>query len=107
MCKSEQGFSIAELLITVAIVSVALAGAYNAFLSSSKRLVLQNEVIEMQADARAAMDFMVRELRLAYGNITISTNIAASDTITFDRIEDSGYSSGGNTNNTLNDTRKT
>src|SRR5215831_1996760 len=105
MCKSEQGFSIAELLITMAIVSVALAGAYSAFLSSSKRLVLQNEVIEMQADARAAMDFMVRELRLAYGNTVISTNITANDTIAFDRIEDSGYVSASGAN-TLSDGTK-
>src|SRR5712692_727199 len=89
MYKSEQGVTLVELLITMAIVSVILAGAYSSFLSSSKRLVLQNDIVEMQTEARAAMDFMVRELRLAYG-VPI----------------DSGCSSGSNTTTTLKDTSK-
>ena len=107
MWKSEQGFTVYELLITVAILGVVLAEAYNAFVSSSRRLVLQNEIVEMQTDARAAMDFMVRELRLAFGTPSITTTVTANDTITFDRLEDAGYSSGGNTTTALNDTRKT
>jgi Tfp pilus assembly protein PilE len=107
MWKSEQGLTVNELLLAVAIVSVLSAEAYNALLSSSQRLVLQNGIIEMQTDARAAMDFMVRELRLAFGPPTISTTVTTNDTITFDRLEDAGYSSGSNTITTLNDTRKT
>jgi prepilin-type N-terminal cleavage/methylation domain-containing protein len=107
MWKSEQGFTVHELLIAVAILSVISAGAYNAFLSSSQRLALQNEIIEMQTEARTAMDFMVRELRLAFGTPIITTTVTANDTITFDRLEDAGYSSGGNTTTTLHDTRKT
>jgi prepilin-type N-terminal cleavage/methylation domain-containing protein len=107
MWKSEQGFTVNELLVAVAIFSVVLAGAYNAFLSSSQRLVLQNELIEMQTDARAAMNFMVQELRLAFGTPIITTTVTTNDTITFDRLEDAGYSSGGNTATTLHDTRKT
>ena len=107
MRKSERGFTVNELLITVAILSVLSAQAYNAFLSSSQRLVLQNEIVEMQTDARAAMNFMVQELRLAFGPPSITTTVTTNDTITFDRLEDAGYSSGGNTITTLHDTRKT
>jgi len=107
MWKSEQGHTVTELLIAVAILSVLSAQAYNAFLSSSQRLVLQNETVEMQTDAQAAMDFMVRELRLVFGTPTITTTVTTNDTITFDRLEDAGYSSGGNATTTLNDTRKT
>jgi len=107
MWKSEQGFTVNELLVVVAIFSVVLAEAYNAFLSSSQRLVLQNELVEMQTDARAAMNFMVQELRLAFGPPSITTTVTTNDTITFDRLEDAGYSSGGNTITTLHDTRKT
>jgi len=107
MWKSEQGFTVNELLVAVAIFSVVLAGAYNAFLSSSQRLVLQNELVEMQTDARAAMNFMVQELRLAFGTPSITTTVTTNDTIIFDRLEDAGYSSGGNTITTLHDTRKT
>jgi prepilin-type N-terminal cleavage/methylation domain-containing protein len=110
MCKAEQGVTVIELLISIAILSVVLAGAYNAFLSASKRLVLQNGIVEMQADARAAMDFMVRELRLAYGTPNITTTVTTNDTITFDRLEDAGYSSASsmvNPSTTLRDTTKT
>ena len=107
MWKSEQGFTVNELLVAVAKFSVVLAEAYNAFLSSSQRLMLQNELVEMQTDARAAMNFMVQELRLAFGTPSITTTMTTNDTITFDRLEDAGYSSGGNTITTLHDTRKT
>jgi len=107
MWKSEQGHTVHELLIAMAIFSVVSAQAYNAFLSSSQRLVLQNEIVEMQTDTQAAMDFMVRELRLAFGAPTITMTVITDDTITFDRLEDAGYSSGGNTTTTLHDTKKT
>jgi prepilin-type N-terminal cleavage/methylation domain-containing protein len=107
MWKSEQGFTVTELLVAMAIFSVVLAEAYSAFLSSSQRLVLQNELVEMQTDSRAAMNFMVQELRLAFGTPSITTTVTTNDTITFDRLEDAGYSSGGNTTTTLHDTRKT
>jgi len=107
MWKSEQGHTVNELLIAVAILSVLSAEAYNAFLSSAQRLVRQNAIVEMQTDAQAAMDFMVRELRLAFGTPTITTTVTTNDTITFDRLEDAGYSSGGNTTTTLHDTKKT
>jgi len=107
MWKSEQGFTVTELLVAMAIFSVVLAEAYSAFLSSSQRLVLQNELVEMQTDARAAMNFMVQELRLAFGTPSITTTVTTNDTIIFDRLEDAGYSSGGNTITTLHDTRKT
>jgi Tfp pilus assembly protein PilW len=106
MWKSEQGHTVNELLIAMAIFSLLSAEAYNAFLTSSQRLVRQNAIIEMQTDAQAAMDFMVRELRLAFGTPTISTTVTTNDTITFDRLEDAGCSSGGNTTSTLHDTRK-
>ena len=107
MGTSEQGLTVHELLIAVAIVGAVLATAYNAFLSSSQRLMLQNELVEMQTDARAAMNFMVQELRLAFGTPSITTTMTTNDTVTFDRLEDAGYSSDGNTMTTLHDTRKT
>ena len=75
MWKSEQGFTVNELLVAMAICSVILAEAYNAFLSSSQRLVRQNELVEIQTDARAAMHFMVQELRLAFGTPSITTTV--------------------------------
>jgi prepilin-type N-terminal cleavage/methylation domain-containing protein len=106
MLTSDKGFSVIELLISMAIVGVVMTGLYDLVVSSSKFYLAQNAILAMQADARAAMDFMARELRSAYLNPVVSTTTATNDTISFDRVEDTGYSSGGNSGTTLNDMRK-
>jgi Tfp pilus assembly protein PilW len=90
----------------MAIFGVVLMGIYDLVISSTRFYLSQNAIVEMQTDGRAAMDFMVRELRLAFGNSIISTTVTTNDTISFDRVEDTGYSSGGNSASTFNDTRK-
>jgi prepilin-type N-terminal cleavage/methylation domain-containing protein len=110
MLTFDKGFTLVELLIAMAIVGVVLTGMYNLFVTSNRIYLAQNAIVEMQADSRAAMDFMVRELRLACNKQpctppAISTNKAADDTISFDRVEDTGYSSGGGPS-TLTDSRK-
>lgn len=107
MLTSDKGFTVVELLISMAIVGVVLAGIYDLVVSSSKFYLAQNAIVAMQADGRAAMDFMARELRSTFANPVVSTTAAANDTISFDRVEDTGYSSGGNSATTLNDLRKT
>jgi prepilin-type N-terminal cleavage/methylation domain-containing protein len=106
MFMSDKGYTIIEMLIALAIVSIVLAGLYDLVISSSRTYLAQNAVVEMQADGRAAMDFMARELRQAFDNPTISTTTTGNDTISFNRVEETGYSSGGNSGTTLNDTRK-
>jgi prepilin-type N-terminal cleavage/methylation domain-containing protein len=106
MLTSEKGFTLLELLIAMAIVGVVLTGMYDLLVTSNRIYLAQNAIVEMQADSRAAMDFLVRELRQSFKTPTISTTTAANDTISFDRVEDTGYSSGGNSTTTLNDIRK-
>jgi prepilin-type N-terminal cleavage/methylation domain-containing protein len=105
MFKQQEGFTIVELLISIGIVGVLLTGIYNFFVASSMNYLAQNGIIQMQSDARAAMDFMVRELRHVYGTPTISTTASNNDTISFDRLEDTGYTSGGSST-TLSDATK-
>jgi prepilin-type N-terminal cleavage/methylation domain-containing protein len=110
MLTSAKGFTLVELLISMAIVGIVMAGIYSFFIAASQSAVRQNGIVQMQATARAAMDFMVRELRhlcnpAHCGNPTISTTVAANDTISFERVEDAGAASGGNTT-TLIDVRK-
>jgi type IV pilus assembly protein PilW len=106
MLASEKGLSVIELLIAMAIVGIVLTGIYNLAISSSNVYLAQNAAVAMQADARAAMDFMVRELRQAAGTPVISTSVTANDTITFERIEEIGCSTGANGTTTLNDVNK-
>jgi prepilin-type N-terminal cleavage/methylation domain-containing protein len=103
---SEKGFTVVELLIAMAIAGIVMGGLYSLTISSSRFYLAQNGIIGMQADARAAMEFMARELRLTYGTPTLSTSVTTNDTISFNHVEDSGYSSGGNTSTVLKDTRK-
>jgi len=106
MFMSDKGYTIVEMLIGMAIVGVVVAGIYNLVISSSRTYLAQNATVEMQSDGRAAMDFLARELRQAFDNPTISTAYTTNDTINFNRVEETGYSSGGNTATTLNDARK-
>src|ERR1700752_4608924 len=94
MLNSEQGFTIIESLIAMAIVGLLLTGIYNLAISSSQLYVAQNAIVQMQDDGRAAMEFMARELRQLSGNPTISTTTTNNDTIRFNRVEDIGYASG-------------
>jgi len=113
MLTSDKGYTLVELLIAMAIVGIVVAGVYDLVISSSRTYLAQNAIVEMQADGRAAMDFMARELRQTFDNptdptddLTISTTTTANDTISFYRVEDTGYSSGGNSATRLNDARK-
>jgi prepilin-type N-terminal cleavage/methylation domain-containing protein len=105
MFTSERGFSVIELLIALAISGIVTAGLYGMAISSSRHYVSQNGVIGLQADGRAAMEFMARDLRRAFGSPTLATTVTTNDTISFDRVEDSGRASGGTTT-TLNDDLK-
>jgi len=101
--KSEKGSSMMEVLIASTLGVIVLAGTFDLYISSSHGMMGQANAVQMQSDTKAAMDYMVRELRLMNGPPTIS---ASNDQITFVRVEASGYSSGGNTASTLWDTSK-
>jgi prepilin-type N-terminal cleavage/methylation domain-containing protein len=112
MVIAEKGFTVVELLIAIAMGAIVLVGIYGFFISASKSYVRQNGMIQMQDDAQAAMDFLVRELRhicnpAHCGDPVISTTVTANDTISFERVEETGYASNIPTASTLNDTRKT
>lgn len=61
--KSSKGFSLIELLVVMAILGVILTAIYSLVTSASKSQVSQDLEVEMQQNARSAMDFIVRELK--------------------------------------------
>jgi len=69
MCCSaenrERGFSLVELLIAMALALIILGALSSAFVSQRKSYALQEQVSEMIQGARAAMDMMSREVRMA------------------------------------------
>lgn len=58
-----RGFSLIELLIAIAIFGILLTALTAFFISQNRQYVVQSQIVEMQDNARAAMDFVVRILR--------------------------------------------
>ncbi len=68
--KNKQGFTLVELLIAMAIALVVIASLAQTFISQQKTYDVQQEVSAMTQNARAAMDMMSREVRMAGYNPT-------------------------------------
>ncbi|MCL0106007.1 prepilin-type N-terminal cleavage/methylation domain-containing protein [Thermodesulfovibrionales bacterium] len=58
-----RGFSLIEMLISMAILGILLAAIATIVYSQNKHHAAQNEIIEMQNNARMAMDFVTRTIR--------------------------------------------
>ena len=66
MCRrTAQGFSLIEMLIAMAISSLLVAAMTSLFITQRRVYAIREQVAEMQQDARAGMDCMVREITMA------------------------------------------
>ncbi|MBW2558494.1 MAG: prepilin-type N-terminal cleavage/methylation domain-containing protein [Deltaproteobacteria bacterium] len=63
--ESDRGFTLIELLIAMAVGLVLLGAMYGVFTMHNKTFGTQEQIAEMQQNARAAMDMMTREIRMA------------------------------------------
>ena len=61
----ESGFTLAELLIAMAMSLIIMAGVYRVFDGQQKSFVANDQVAAMQQNLRAAMFYIERELRMA------------------------------------------
>jgi prepilin-type N-terminal cleavage/methylation domain-containing protein len=61
--NEHKGFTLIELLISMAILGVVLASLTSLFVSQSRHHTAQNEILQMQGNARAAMEFVTRTIR--------------------------------------------
>jgi len=62
---SKDGFSLIELIVAIAISGIVLAAISTTFVSQSQSFEIQEQLVEMHQNARAAMDIMTREIRMA------------------------------------------
>src|SRR6516225_7109958 len=62
---STAGFTVLELLLSVLLMSVAVATTSGMFLASKQQMQLQQRQLETTQAARAAADSIVRDLRLS------------------------------------------
>lgn len=88
---SQKGFSLLELMVAMAIASVLMAGIYTFYHNQLKTHITQQEMVDMQQDARAAMYMMTREIRMAgydpQYNSGATIRIANDAAIAFDSDE--------------------
>jgi type IV pilus assembly protein PilW len=85
--RKKNGFTMIELLASILISVVLLAGFYSVFFSQQTAFSAQEQVAEMNQNIRAALDLMTREIRLAgYKNSTSTFNGVATATSNSIRI---------------------
>jgi type IV pilus assembly protein PilW len=63
--KKAEGFTLIELMVAIAIGMVVLAGVTTTFMSQIKFYTAQEQVNEMEQNARGALDVITRELKMA------------------------------------------
>jgi type IV pilus assembly protein PilW len=63
--RSENGFSLVELLVAMAISLLVLASVYSVFRSQQKSTIVREQVNMMQQNIRAGMAVMTRDIRMA------------------------------------------
>ena len=65
MGSAPKGFSMVELMVVLVIAGIVIAGVYRTFTAQQKTFVVQEEVSEAQQSARAVMDVIARDIRMA------------------------------------------
>ncbi len=67
--RSEPGFTLIELMVSLAIFSVVSLAAFSVLSSSQKTAVINDQTVQVQRNVRLAVDLISRDLRMTgYGN---------------------------------------
>jgi prepilin-type N-terminal cleavage/methylation domain-containing protein len=77
-CK---GLTLIELLVAMAISAILIAAIYRTFIGQHRTYTVQEQVVDMQQNARVAINRMMREIRMAgFGNVSmVLPNFMAKD----------------------------
>lgn len=67
-CNREQGFTLPELLVAIAITGIVVAAIYTTYKSQQDSYLVQEQVAEVQQNLRAGLHMMMSEFRMASYN---------------------------------------
>jgi prepilin-type N-terminal cleavage/methylation domain-containing protein len=71
MLKKERGITLIELMVALVISSLLVAAIYRVFMNQQKTFTVQEQVVDMQQNMRAAINRMMAEIRMAgFGNLS-------------------------------------
>jgi len=76
-----QGFTLVELIVVMAMVSLVMGAIYSVFVRSNRVYISQEEVVAAQQEARSALEILGREIRMA-GFIAANNRPGGLDLIT-------------------------
>ena len=77
---NQRGVTLTELLVALALGLFTLGAVYAVYLNQVKRQIVQEDVLAMQQTARAALDVMAREIRMAgYDPMGVNRDVDASN----------------------------
>jgi len=60
-----KGLTLIELVVTLIISGIVIAGVYRIFVAQSKAFSVQDQVVEVQQNVRSAVELVLRDLRMA------------------------------------------
>lgn len=86
-----KGFTLVELMIAMAIGGIIMAAVMTAFISQHTSYIAQDEVVEMQQNAKIALDMLTRDIRSAGydpNNLGAGITVAGVNTVGFTREDD-------------------
>lgn len=96
--RGSNGFTIVELLISIAVFGIVVAGITLAYQAQLRSYYTQREMVDMQQNLRAATYLMTRELKLAgldpTGKAGADITVADAHTISFSMDFTGGLSDG-------------
>ncbi len=99
MSRTDQGFTLVELLVAMALAGVVSAAIYSTYHTQQKSYLIQEQLTAMQQNLRAGMFYMAREIRMAGLDPTRSANfgvtLATSTSIDFTLDLDRNGQTGG------------
>jgi type IV pilus assembly protein PilW len=78
---NSKGITLIELLVVLVICAVLVGGIYRVFISQTRAYSLQDQVVEVQQNTRAAMEILIRDLRMAGYDDDRSTGAVVSQPV--------------------------